>query len=108
MEVRHVFNREILSVMNKPIGEVFLVKSSRLVLMDKDEQLLASYGPCSSCGLSELISDVPLEGNLLASGTTSVLTFEKQIVEAELRMLDDNLKLLIASVQTMLKRHLKK
>lgn len=108
MEVRHVFNREIISVMNKPLNDVFLVKSGRLVLMDSEEQLLASFGPCTACGLSEMIENTPLEGNLLASGTTSVLTFERQLVESELQMLDDNLKLMISSLQAMFKRHLKK
>ena len=108
MEVRHVFNKEILSVMNKPLEAVFLVKSGRLVLMDRDEQLLATFGPCAACGLGELISKSPLEGNLLASGTTSVLTFEKNILEAEINSLDENLKLMIAGLQSMLKRHLRK
>jgi len=104
MEVRHIFNREILSVMEREMTEIYLVRSGRLVLVDRDEKLLASFGPSTACGLEQVISGLPLPGNLMASGTTSVLALERQVILDELQEVDGDIKKMLTSLQLMLKR----
>ncbi|GEM_PF-770284 len=108
MEVKHIFNREILAQMNTNLEEIFVVKSGRLVLMDADENILASFGPSSTCGLDEIMEDRNLEGNLYASGTTSVLAIGSDIIKSELNDIDDDTRSLLTGVQKMVDKHKKK
>ena len=108
MEVKHIFNREILAQMNSNLDEIFVVKSGRLVLMDADENIIASFGPSSTCGLDEVMEDRKLDGNLFASGTTSVLAIGSDIIKSELSDVDDDTRSLLTGVQNMVDKHKKK
>jgi len=108
MEVKHIFNREILAQMNTNLEEIFVVKSGRLVLMDAQDNVLATFGPSSTCGLDEVIEDKDLEGNLYASGTTSVLAIGSDIIKSELNNIDDDTRSLLTGVQKMVDKHKKK
>jgi len=108
MEVKHIFNREILAQMNTSLNEIFVVKSGRLVLMDAQDNVLATFGPSSTCGLDEVIEDKDLEGNLYASGTTSVLAIGSDIIRDELDDIDEDTRSLLTSVQKMVDKHKKK
>ena len=105
MEIKHLFNRELLAQMDSEMNEIFVVKSGRLVLMDKDDNVITIYGPSATCGLSEVITNKPLNGNLYAGGTTSVLALGSEMITEELDKVDGDTKALLTGVQTMVLSH---
>lgn len=105
MEIKHLFNREILAVSNSELSEIFVVKSGRLVLVDHNDNKIASYGPSETFGLNEVIFKKPVDGNLHAKGTTSVLALGAKIVSDELEQIDPETKALLCGVLAMVVKH---
>lgn len=83
MEVQYLFAKEVLDPGIKPVEHLYFVKSGILELLDKDNRIVAVYGPRSVLGMTEMITGERMSGMVIAQRPASVVAIEKSTILAD-------------------------
>lgn len=105
MEIKHLFTNELLVIRKRKLSEFYVVKTGRLQVIGDRNEVLAIYGPQMAFGIPEILADKPIEGNVVAFGSTSVVAIEKDVILGDLEDVDPAIQSFIGGLhETLAKR----
>jgi CRP-like cAMP-binding protein len=80
------------------VEQLYFVKSGTLELLDKENRIVAVYGPRSVLGMSEMVAGEKISGMVIAQRPASVVAIEKSTILSDLTDANSEIMAMIGGV----------